>query len=196
MSEIIERRREAFRQWVEAHGGVANVKAVANVPGSTLYSYLGGKTQSLKGTTQEAISEAFSASVSDMFGATTTVPVVGYVQAGAEAVLYAAGQGPFDYVTAPEGSTDHTVAVEIRGQSLGEFFEEWLVFYDDVRSPVTPDLFNQLCVVGLPDGRILVKKVKPSKTEGFYHLASQTEGTMTDQEIMWAAKVKSLTPRR
>jgi len=69
------------------------------------------------------------------------------------------------------------------------------VFYDDVRSPVTPDLYGKLCVVGLPDGRILVKQVKPSKTSGLYHLMSQTEGSLLDQEILWAAKVKNMSPR-
>lgn len=124
-----------------------------------------------------------------------TVPIVGYVKAGAEAVLYSEGQGPFGRVPAPEGSTASTVAAEIRGDSLGELFSEWLIYYDDVRSPVTPDLFNRLCVVGLPDGRILVKKIRPSKTPGFYHLDSNTEGTLTDQEVVWAARVKQMTPR-
>ncbi len=124
-----------------------------------------------------------------------TVPVVGYVQAGAEAVLYSAGQGPFDFVQAPPGSSSSTVAVEIRGESLGSFFTEWLVFYDDVRSPVTSDLHGRLCVVGLPDGRILVKQVKPSRTPGLFHLMSQTEGPILDQELLWAAKVNSMQPR-
>lgn len=195
MSEQIERRRAAFKAWLKAAGGVKAVSEKAKVPATTLYSYLSSKSQSLKGTTQDAIAEAFNVPVDELFGGAATVPVVGYVQAGAQAVLYEAGQGPFDYVPAPEGSTDKTVAVEIRGQSLGEFFEEWLVFYDDVRSPVTPDLNNKLCVVGLPDGRILVKKLKQSRSQGLYHLMSQTEGTMTDQEVAWAAQVKSMTPR-
>ncbi len=125
----------------------------------------------------------------------TTVPVVGYVQAGAEAVLFSSGQGPFDYVPAPEGSTEKTVAVEIRGESLGPFFSEWLVFYDDVRSPITSDLFGKLCVVGLTDGRILVKQIKPSRSEGLFHLMSQTEPPILDAELFWAAKVKGMSPR-
>jgi hypothetical protein len=195
VTEAIDRRREAFRAWVKDHGGVTAVAGRSGVPQTTLYSYLSGKSQSLKGTTQDAIIEAFEARASDLFGGTATVPVVGYVQAGAEAVLFDAGQGPFDYVPAPERSTDSTVAVEIRGESLGEFFREWLVFYDDVRSPITEDLYNQLCVVGLPDGRILIKKVSPSRTPGLFHLMSQTEGPIFDQEIVWAARVRQMSPR-
>jgi len=196
MVDVIDRRRAAFQGWVKANGGVRAVAERAEVPATTLYSYLGGKSQSLKGTTQDAIAQAFSVSTDDLFGSkATTVPVVGYVQAGAEAVLFAAGQGPFDYVPAPEGSTENTVAVEIRGESLGSFFTEWLVFYDDVRSPVTPDLHNRLCVVGLPDDRILVKKIKPSQAPGLFHLLSQTEDPILDQEVAWAARVKTMSPR-
>jgi transcriptional regulator with XRE-family HTH domain len=122
-------------------------------------------------------------------------PVVGYVGAGAVAHLYAAGQGPFDEVDAPEDATENTVAVEIRGDSLGPLFNEWLVFYDEVMSPVTPDLIGRLCVVGLPDGRVLIKKLARARTEGLYHLLSQTEDPILDAEVLWAAKVTGMTPR-
>src|SRR6185312_4031945 len=111
------------------------------------------------------------------------VDLVGYVGAGAEAHYYAGGQEGLGSVPAPEGATESTVEVEIRGASLGELFDHWLVFYDDVRSPVTPDLYNQLCVVGLPDERVLIKKIKPSKSRGLFHLVSNTEGTITDVPV-------------
>src|SRR5262245_14134771 len=46
------------------------------------------------------------------------VRVVGYVGAGAQAHFYAVSQGDLDEVPAPPYSTDATVAVEIRGDSL------------------------------------------------------------------------------
>lgn len=124
-----------------------------------------------------------------------TVPVVGYVGAGATAVLFADGQGPFGEAPAPVDSSSSTVAVEIRGDSLGSFFNQWLVYYDDVRTPVTPDLVGALCVVGLADGRILVKKIQKSREPGLYHLLSQTEDPILDAEVVWAARVKTMTPR-
>src|SRR5262245_21011143 len=54
-------------------------------------------------------------------GGARTVPLVGYVGAGAQAHFTAAGE--LGRVPAPEGSTDATVAVEIRGESLGSFFD-------------------------------------------------------------------------
>ncbi|MCG6203670.1 XRE family transcriptional regulator [Rhodopseudomonas sp. HC1] len=122
------------------------------------------------------------------------VPLVGYVGAGAETHFFGE-DGQLDEVNAPDGSSDSTVAVEIRGDSLGTFFDRWLVFYDDVRRPVTTDLINKLCVVGLDDGRILIKKLQKSRTKGHFHLLSQTEPPIFDARIEWAAKVKHLVPR-
>jgi phage repressor protein C with HTH and peptisase S24 domain len=123
------------------------------------------------------------------------VPVAGYVGAGAEAHFYAVAQGDLDEVGAPEGSTKETVAVEIRGDSLGTFFDRWLVFYDDVRSPITPDLIGKLCVVGLDDGRVLIKKLQRSRVHGLFNLVSQNDPPIVDATIEWAARVKSMTPR-
>jgi DNA-binding XRE family transcriptional regulator len=122
------------------------------------------------------------------------VPLVGYVSAGAEAHFFS-DQGELGRVTAPEGATDSTVAVEIRGESLGSFFDHWIVFYDDVRRPVTADLVGKLCVLGLDDGRVLIKKLKRSRTRGLFHLLSQTEDPILDVAIEWAAKVKTMVPR-
>ena len=123
------------------------------------------------------------------------IRVVGYVGAGAEAHLYAVAQGDLDEVDPPPGLTEDTVAVEIRGDSLGAFFNRWLVFYDDVRRPVTPDLIGELCIVGLEDGRILIKQIQRSKTEGLFNLISSTEKPIADVAIEWAARVNSIGRR-
>ena len=127
-------------------------------------------------------------------GSERFVNLVGYVGAGAETHFFA-NDVPLDEVLAPRGSTESTVAVEIRGDSLGSFFDRWLVFYDDVRRPVTADLVNKLCVVGLEDGRILIKKIQRSKARGVFHLLSQTEPPILDVAIEWAAVVKNMVPR-
>lgn len=125
--------------------------------------------------------------------AARTVPLVGYVGAGAEAHFAAAGE--LGEVPAPTDATDTTVAVEIRGESLGAFFDRWICFYDDVRRPVTADLIGRLCVVGLEDDRVLIKKIQRSRTKGLFHLLSQTEGPILDVAVEWAARVKNLVPR-
>jgi transcriptional regulator with XRE-family HTH domain len=124
-----------------------------------------------------------------------TVPLVGYVGAGAEAHFYSSADEGLGEVDAPPGYTAKTVAAEVRGESLGPLFDRWLVYYDDVRSPVTPDLIGRLCVVGLPNGKVLVKKIQRSRSAGLFHLLSNTEAPIFDQEIAWAARVKTMTPR-
>lgn len=123
------------------------------------------------------------------------VPLVGYVGAGAETHLFADGQGPFDEVEAPDGSNERTVAVEIRGESLGSFFDQWLVFYDDVRDPPGGDQVGKLCVAGLEDGRILVKKLARGTRPGTWTLHSQFEPPIYDARVAWAARVKTMVPR-
>lgn len=124
-----------------------------------------------------------------------TVPLKGYVGAGAAAHFYGDADSELERVPAPKKSSKHTVAVEIRGESLGRLFDSWLVYYDEVRSPVTQDMIGVLCVVGLNDDRVLVKRIKRARTPGLFHLESNTEGTINDVEIAWAAKVIDMKPR-
>ena len=127
--------------------------------------------------------------------ATTVVPVVGYVTAGGQEHRLPLAAGEFDEVEAPENVTDKTVAVQIRGKSLGETFDRWFAFYDDVRAPITPDLIGKLCVVGLADGRVVIKRVKQGRSPGRYNLYSENDRPILDVQIEWAARVKSLATR-
>lgn len=125
-----------------------------------------------------------------------TVPLVDYVGAGAAAHYYGDSPGELDRVPAPKNPTKDTVAVEIRGESLGPLLNRWLVYYDQVRSPVTPELFGVLCVVGLADERVLVKRIRQTRKPGLYDLESNTgEEPIRAVTIMWAAKVRSIEPR-
>lgn len=139
--------------------------------------------------------EVYGVSEADVVAERSTVPLVGYVGAGAEAHFYGNGDGDLDEAPAIENSSKDTVAVEIRGDSLGSFFDHWLVYYDDRRSPVTNDLVGHLCVVGLPDDRVLIKKIKRASTRGLYHLYGQFGDPILDVQIEWAARVKNMVPK-
>jgi transcriptional regulator with XRE-family HTH domain len=124
-----------------------------------------------------------------------TVPLVGYVGAGSQAHFYAGADDPGEQVEAPVDASDATVAAEVRGTSLGPAFDRWLVFYDDVRSPVTPDLYGELCVVGTDD-QVLVKILRPAGTPHRFHLISNgSEEPIFDREVLWAAKVTTMRRR-
>src|SRR5262245_9448066 len=122
------------------------------------------------------------------------VPVIGYVGAGAQAHLYEVVKHDLDEVDSP-GSTEDTVALEVRSNSLGPFFNRWLIFYDDVRRPATPDHIGELCVVGLKGGRVLVRQVQSGTAEGLYNLLSITEKPTLDVAIEWAATIVSMSRR-
>lgn len=126
---------------------------------------------------------------------TAAVPLRGYVGAGSEAHYYGLADDPGEEVPMPPNGNANTVAVEVRGDSLGSLFNRWLVYYDELHDPPTADLLRKLCVVGLADGRVLVKQIRKGSAPGFYHLHSQTEGVIEDVVISWAAEVKAMTPR-
>lgn len=123
-----------------------------------------------------------------------TVPVVGYVGAGWTVIVFDGDQGEFERVQAPPDVTESTVAVRVRGESLGPFFDRWVVFYDEVRRPLTSDLYDEVCVVGLSSGSVVIKKVTKGQRDGCFNLLSQFEPPIYDAEVEWAAKVKWMGP--
>ena len=143
----------------------------------------------------ERLAHALQIPAAELLREDVTVPIVGYVAAGAEAHYYADGDGGLGQVEAPPGARPSTVAVEVRGESLGPLFDGWLAFYDEARTPVTPDLIGELCVVGLPDGRVLIKRLKPTPNPARFHLLANTEAPLLDQEVTWAARVLTMRPK-
>jgi len=98
-------------------------------------------------------------------------------------------------VPAPPSATPHTLALEIRSKSLGELFDHWLLFYDDAREMVTPERMGRLCVVGLSDGRTLIRKLQRGKRAGLFRLLSENDPPMEDVSVQWATPVRALMPR-
>jgi transcriptional regulator with XRE-family HTH domain len=121
--------------------------------------------------------------------------LVGFVGAGAQAHFYADDQGPFDEVGAPAAGSARTVALQVRGHSLGALFDNWLVFYDDIRRPAGDELIDRMCVCGLSDGRILIKGIKRSPMPGLWTLVSNVEPPLYDVALDWAAQVREMRPR-
>lgn len=120
------------------------------------------------------------------------VRVVGYVGAASEEVFY---DDTAQVAPMPHNGTAETVAVEIRGDSLGQGVNGWLAYFDAVRNPVTPEVLGQLCVVGLPSGQVLIK-VPRRATKGRFHLMPHAVGSaLLDQKVDWAARVILLSPK-
>jgi transcriptional regulator with XRE-family HTH domain len=123
-----------------------------------------------------------------------TVPIVGYAGAGG-AVVYSEGQGPFGEAVMPPGGSKATVAVVIRGDSMTPQLDDgWIVYYDDRHAPPTSALFGKLCVVGLSDGRILVRKLYPGRKPDHFDLLPTNGAIMQDQAVEWAARISFIAP--
>ena len=125
-----------------------------------------------------------------------SVPIVGYVGAGGE-IDYAEGQGPFGYAEMPPKNASPTlVAVIVRGDSMsGQLEDGWTVYYDKRQEPPTEALMGKLCVIGLGDGKVLVKRLLPGRLKGCYDLYSANGGPLLDQPVEWAARVAWIEPK-
>jgi transcriptional regulator with XRE-family HTH domain len=127
-------------------------------------------------------------------GGDQLVQVVGHVGAGAE-MYFATGQGPFGEVERPLGAAETAVAVEIRGGSLGPF-SGWYAYFDHRRDAPSRDLIGQLCVVGLADGRVLIKRVAAGRKARHFDLWGAAGEPLQDQRLDWAAPVIALLSPR
>ncbi len=125
------------------------------------------------------------------------VPIVGLAGASVEGgVAYSETDGELGMADRPTNGSDKTVALEVRGDSLRGIAEDgWLIFYDEVRSPPTEDLIGLPCVVGLEDGRVLVKYLRPTGDPHVFHLLSTNAEPLFDQIVAWAARVIDIRPR-
>lgn len=199
-----ENRRRAFKEWLAANDLTpADVARRAEVPPTTLYSYLDGKSQSLKGTTQEKIAEAFCVPVERLFtprsDSTRDLGVWGKI--GARAEIYPLSDytnDPMYEVTLPPGldPNEEYVAFEIEGFSMPPAEPGWLVVFRKVE--VLPeDLINTPCLIDTSDGRRLFKRLRRGYRPGVYNLESWDGSPLIeDVEVTAALPFAALTPGR
>lgn len=124
------------------------------------------------------------------------VPIVGYVGAGG-GISFDGGQGPFGEADMPpKDGKPSLVAVIVRGDSMSGTLEDgWTVYYDNRRDPPDETLHAKLCIVGLSDGRVLIKKLYPGRKRGHYDLHSVNAPPLLDQPVTWAAKITWIAPK-
>lgn len=120
-------------------------------------------------------------------------PLVGHVGAGG-AVSSEIPEDDAEMVEGPEDAPLGTVAVDIRGDSLGPGFEGWRAFYANRHEPFIEDWIGELCVVGTADGRVLIKWVR--RGQYGFNLQSGSGAIEENVTLMWAAKVEGLRPVR
>lgn len=125
-----------------------------------------------------------------------SVPIVGYVGAGG-AISFEGGQGPFGEADMPPKEGKPTlVAVIVQGDSMSGTLEDgWTVYYDNRRDPPDETLHGKLCIVGLADERVLIKKLYPGRKRYHYDLHSVNAPVLLDQPVTWAARITWIAPK-
>lgn len=120
----------------------------------------------------------------------TSVPIVGYVGAGGT-ISFRDGQGPFgEAEMPPKDARSSLAAVQVSGDSMSGVLEDgWMVYYDSRKEPPDEGLHAKLCIVGLTDGRVLIKRLYPGRKRGHFDLHSANAPPLFDQPVEWAAKV-------
>lgn len=201
---VIDNRRDAFKAWMAANDlTVADVARKAKVPPTTLYSYLDGKSQSLKGINEEKIATAFATTTERLFTPDSDLKrelgVWGKI--GAKAEIYPLSDyssDPMYEVALPPGLEidEDYVAFEIEGFSMPPAEPGWLAIFR--KTETTPEeLINSPCLVDLADGRRLFKRLKRGYSPGRYNLESWDGSPLIeDAEVVCALPFAALTPGR
>jgi len=133
--------------------------------------------------------------VRDFFGLDESVPLKGYVGGGGLVARHTIDEDQLARVSGPRDASEATAALEIRGDSLGAEVDGWVLFFQDEKQRPTKAL-NGLCVVGLSDGRVLLRRIQPSRLQKRYHLTLGGQAPILDTPIEWASPVVAMEPRR
>ena len=124
------------------------------------------------------------------------VPVVGMVGANPDGVvLFALGQEPTDLAPIPPGGTEKAAALRVAGHSMrGVADDGALIYFEDQRTPPTPDMLGHVVVVETDTDEVLVKRLLRGSRPGLYDLESVAGPTRQDARLRWAAHITAIIP--
>jgi transcriptional regulator with XRE-family HTH domain len=124
------------------------------------------------------------------------VPIIGRVGANPDGlVLFAQGQEPGDLAPIPPGGTDKAVALLVVGHSMRGIADDGaLIYFEDQRTAVTPDMLGHVVVVEVDTDEVLVKRLLRGSRAGRYDLESIAGPTRQDARLRWAAHITAIIP--
>lgn len=190
----LERGFETAAAAADAHGWSRNTYA-ANENGNAPFSYRRAKDYARAfGVTAEWLYDASG----PMRGLAVEgmVPVIGHVGANPEGtVLFATGQDPAELAPIPPGGTDRARALRVVGHSMrGVADDGALIYFEDQRTPPTPDMLGHVVVVETDGDEVLVKRLLRGSAPGVYDLESLAGPTLRDARLRWAAHITAIIP--
>lgn len=124
------------------------------------------------------------------------VPILGRVGANPEGVvLFATGQEAGDLAPIPPGGTDKAAALRVVGHSMRGLADDGaLIYFEDQRTPPTPDMLGHVVVVEIDTDEVLVKRLLRGSRPGLYDLESVAGPTRQDARLRWAAHITAIIP--
>ena len=124
------------------------------------------------------------------------VPIVGMAGANPDGVvLFAMGQEPTDLAPIPPGGTEKAAALRVAGHSMrGVADDGALIYFEDQRTPPTPDMLGHVVVVETDTDEVLVKRLLRGSRPNLYDLESVAGPTRHDARLRWAAHITAIIP--
>ncbi|TGR71381.1 XRE family transcriptional regulator [bacterium M00.F.Ca.ET.194.01.1.1] len=149
-------------------------------------------------TNLNKIADRLGVTVSYLIGEEgASVPIVGKVGADSSGeILFGDSPGVLGETLIPQGAQPDSVAVEVAGHSMGWWSDGSLIYYSDRKTAPTEDMLGDIVVVGLKDGRALVKRLLRGSRRGLFDLESINGPTIRDVEVEWAADIEAIVPAR
>jgi len=178
----------------EAFGWNRNTYA-SNENGNAPFSYRKAKEYAAAfGVRSEWLYDASGAMSTPALGG--LAPIIGRVGANPDGiVLFATGQEAGDLAPIPPGGTDQAVALRVAGHSMrGVADDGALIYFEDQRTPPTPDMLGHVVVVETETDEVLVKRLLRGSESGRYDLESLAGPTRRDARLRWAAHITAIIP--
>lgn len=188
------RLTEAFEPtgWSKAELGRRSGVAYDNVT-----KYLAGKVEKPRGAILEKLATALGVDPLwlekgiDRESPNRMVPLKGFIGAGHHIEALEHGE---EEIEAPADSHPDTVAAKIRGDSqLPMLHDGWVIYWSELKPPYL--MLNQMAVVQLSDGRIMVKTLRNGSQPGLWTLTSFNAADIVDVPLDWAAPIDWIRPR-
>ena len=120
-----------------------------------------------------------------------TLPIVGRVGASTDgSISQETNDGPFGHIEAPMGASGSENAVEVSGHSMGMYAPDGSLILYHPNDTYPPEvLFGEICIIGLQDGRRLVKRLLRGSKRNHFDLESASGDIMRDEAVSWATPV-------
>jgi transcriptional regulator with XRE-family HTH domain len=190
----VDRGFETAAAAADAHGWSRNTYA-SNENGNAPFSYRRAKEYAAAfGVSAEwlydAAGPALSAATSGL------APVIGYVGANPDGiVLFATGNDPSELAPLPPGGGDRAKALKVVGHSMhGVADDGALIYFEDQRTPPTPDMLGHVVVVETDGDEVLVKRLLRGSRPGLFDLESVAGPMRQDARLRWAAHITAIIP--